>query len=101
MSGMAAIPSAEEVWNQDIILGFFESGSRFSNRSPAPAYQKHVDEAYIARLGKSNPTKPNNKGEPSMILLMVSAKGVEDVSPNLFPYPVLIAQGGRGGGFRA
>ncbi|KAG5727522.1 hypothetical protein E4T56_gene12228 [Termitomyces sp. T112] len=62
MSGVAAIPSAEEVWNQDIILGFFESGSRFSNRSPAPAYQKHVDEAYIARLGKSNPTKPNNKG---------------------------------------
>ncbi|KAG6841099.1 hypothetical protein C0991_001906 [Blastosporella zonata] len=54
--GAEAVPGAEEVWNQEIIPGFFESGGGgFSNRFAAPAYQKRAVQAFVAKLAKDDP----------------------------------------------
>ncbi|KAJ7485842.1 peptidase S8/S53 domain-containing protein [Mycena latifolia] len=46
----------EEVWNQDLTHGFFESsGGGFSNRLPMPDYQKAAVDSFLARLKKTNP----------------------------------------------
>ncbi|KAG6837110.1 hypothetical protein H0H93_014714 [Arthromyces matolae] len=56
--GAEAVPGAEEVWNQEIIPGFFESGGGgFSNRFPVPKYQKRAVEVYLATLRKNDPKK--------------------------------------------
>jgi tripeptidyl-peptidase-1 len=47
---------AEEVWNQDLTHGFFESGGGgFSNRFPMPEYQKSAVSAFLKKLEKTNP----------------------------------------------
>jgi tripeptidyl-peptidase-1 len=47
---------AEEVWNQDLTHGFFESGGGgFSNRFPMPAYQKASVNSFLDKLKKTNP----------------------------------------------
>ncbi|KAJ7162741.1 peptidase S8/S53 domain-containing protein [Mycena crocata] len=47
---------AEEVWNQDLTHGFFESGGGgFSNRFPMPKYQKAAVGSFLTRLRKTNP----------------------------------------------
>ncbi|KDR80277.1 hypothetical protein GALMADRAFT_153925 [Galerina marginata CBS 339.88] len=49
-------PSPEEVWNQDLTMGFFESGGGgFSNHFAQPAYQKTAVEKYLKFLAKSDP----------------------------------------------
>ncbi|KAG5645670.1 hypothetical protein DXG03_005508 [Asterophora parasitica] len=54
--GAAAVPGAEEVWNQEIIPGFFQSGGGgFSNRFSTPAYQKTAVQSYLQNLQKSDP----------------------------------------------
>jgi len=52
---------AEEVWNQEIIPGFFESGGGgFSNHFPQPAYQQKAVNAYLSFLGETDPKKLEN-----------------------------------------
>ncbi|KAJ6586409.1 peptidase S8/S53 domain-containing protein, partial [Mycena vulgaris] len=47
---------SEEVWNQDLTHGFFESGGGgFSNRFAMPKYQKAAVDSFLARLRKTNP----------------------------------------------
>ncbi|KAG6916154.1 hypothetical protein DXG01_008206 [Tephrocybe rancida] len=64
--GAEAVPGAEEVWNQEIIPGFFESGGGgFSNRFTAPTYQKRAVEVFVAKLEQTDPAHLrlfNNKG---------------------------------------
>ncbi|KAG5646730.1 hypothetical protein DXG03_002412 [Asterophora parasitica] len=64
--GSAAVPGAEEVWNQEIIPGFFQSGGGgFSNRFSTPAYQKTAVQSYLQKLKKSDPAHLklfNNQG---------------------------------------
>ncbi|KAF8068813.1 subtilisin-like protein [Lyophyllum atratum] len=55
-AGSVAAPGAEEVWNEEVIPGFFESGGGgFSNRFPIPWYQKQAVNAYVDRLRKDDP----------------------------------------------
>ncbi|KAG6817109.1 hypothetical protein H0H87_012630 [Tephrocybe sp. NHM501043] len=71
--GAEAVPGSEEVWNQEIIPGFFESGGGgFSNRFPAPEYQRRAVEAFMARLKKDDPAHLrlfNNKGFQALLIL--------------------------------
>ncbi|TFK38001.1 peptidase S8/S53 domain-containing protein [Crucibulum laeve] len=47
--------TAEEVWNQDMTMGFFESGGGgFSNRFPMPDYQKTPVNNYLKALKKND-----------------------------------------------
>lgn len=47
----------EEVWNQDMTMGFFVSGGGgFSQKFPQPAYQKDAVSNYLKFLAKSDPT---------------------------------------------
>ncbi|KAF8889617.1 peptidase S8/S53 domain-containing protein [Infundibulicybe gibba] len=49
-------PGAEEVWNQDMTMGFFESGGGgFSNRFPTAAYQQKAVDTYLQQLKKTDP----------------------------------------------
>ncbi|KJA23155.1 hypothetical protein HYPSUDRAFT_201701 [Hypholoma sublateritium FD-334 SS-4] len=51
----------EEVWNQDLTMGFFESGGGgFSNHFPTPDYQKTAVDAYLKFLAKNDPTTLRN-----------------------------------------
>ncbi|KIM47038.1 hypothetical protein M413DRAFT_268272 [Hebeloma cylindrosporum] len=53
----------EEVWNQDLTSGFFESsGGGFSNHFDSPAYQHSAVQAYLKALGKDGKGKFNAKG---------------------------------------
>jgi tripeptidyl-peptidase I len=53
--------SAEEVWNEEILPGFFESGGGgFSNRFPTPDYQKTAVKTFLDGLNKTNPTQLKN-----------------------------------------
>ncbi|KJA23154.1 hypothetical protein HYPSUDRAFT_40323 [Hypholoma sublateritium FD-334 SS-4] len=47
----------EEVWNQDMTMGFFVSGGGgFSNHFPTPDYQKTAVANYLKFLAKNDPT---------------------------------------------
>ncbi|KAG6810219.1 hypothetical protein H0H92_012845 [Tricholoma furcatifolium] len=75
MTGAEAVPGSEEVWNQEVIPGFFESGGGgFSNRFPAPAYQKQTVENYLKGLKKSDPKK--------LGLFNTSGRAYPDLSAN-------------------
>ena len=53
----------EEVWNQDLTMGFFKSsGGRFSNRFLSPAYQCSAVQGYLRVLGNDGKGKFNVKG---------------------------------------
>lgn len=53
--------SAEEVWNEEVLPGFFESGGGgFSNRFPTPDYQKAAVKTFLDRLKKTNPALLKN-----------------------------------------
>jgi tripeptidyl-peptidase-1 len=57
----ASNPSAEEVWNEEVLPGFFESGGGgFSNRFPAPDYQKVTVKAFLDGLKKTDPALLKN-----------------------------------------
>ncbi len=56
----------EEVWNQDLTMGFFTSGGGgFSNHFSTPNYQKTAVANYLKFLAKNDPAtlkKFNTKG---------------------------------------
>ncbi|KAF9557637.1 subtilisin-like protein [Agrocybe pediades] len=55
------ISTAEEVWNQEIIPGFFESGGGgFSNQFPRPSYQEKSVNSYLSFLRRTDPKKLQN-----------------------------------------
>jgi len=68
--------SAEEVWNEEIIPGFFESGGGgFSNRFPTPGYQKKPVKTFLDALEKTDPAhlkKFNTKGVSCERLMVFS-----------------------------
>jgi tripeptidyl-peptidase-1 len=85
--------SAEEVWNEEIIPGAFESGGGgFSNRFPTPDYQKDAVKSFLDRLEKTDPAHSknfNSKGvshELSIrrlqILIKYSQRAFPDLSAN-------------------
>ena len=48
--------SVEEVWNEEMLPGFFESGGGgFSNRFPTPNYQKVAVKTFLDGVRKTNP----------------------------------------------
>lgn len=52
-----AEPHAEEVWNQDLTMGFFLSGGGgFSNRFPIPKYQEKTVKSYLQQQKKTDST---------------------------------------------
>lgn len=54
-------PSAEEIWNEEILPGIFESGGGgFSNRFPTPDYQKTSVKTFLDGLRKTDPTLLKN-----------------------------------------
>ncbi|KAF9044720.1 subtilisin-like protein [Hymenopellis radicata] len=53
----------EEVWNQDLTHGFWESGGggfSASNRFPMPQYQKAAVNSFLGNLKKTNPEQLNH-----------------------------------------
>ncbi|KAF8155864.1 subtilisin-like protein [Crassisporium funariophilum] len=63
-TGTPSDPLPEEVWNQDMTLGFFQSsGGGFSNQYPQPAYQKSAVNKYLkASVSKAELKNFNSKG---------------------------------------
>lgn len=52
---------AEEVWNQEILPGFFTSGGGgFSNRFPTPSYQEQAVQTFLQGLKKTDPALLKN-----------------------------------------
>lgn len=52
----ASSPAAEEVWNEELLPGFFLSGGGgFSNRFSTPSYQKTVVQTFLGELMKTDP----------------------------------------------
>ncbi|KAJ6489762.1 subtilisin-like protein [Mycena sanguinolenta] len=73
VSGVAVNGVAqEEVWNQDLTHGFFESGGGgFSNRFAMPQYQKAAVNSFLKQLKKTNPSQlkhfnPNGRAYPDI-----------------------------------
>lgn len=63
VSGSDSGSQFEEVWNQDLTSGFFESsGGGFSNRFPSPAYQHSAVQEYLRVLGNDGKGKFNVHG---------------------------------------
>lgn len=61
---------AEEVWNQDMTMGFFESGGGgFSNTFARPAYQEAAVDNYLKFLAKSDPGILKNFNTAGVIFL--------------------------------
>ncbi|KAF7336098.1 Tripeptidyl-peptidase sed1 [Mycena venus] len=55
-SATGVAQAREEVWNQDLTHGFFESsGGGFSNRFPMPQYQKAAVGSFLEKLKRTNP----------------------------------------------
>ena len=51
----------EEVWNQDLTMGFFTSGGGgFSNHFSTPGYQKTAVANYLKFLAKNDPATLKN-----------------------------------------
>ncbi|KAJ7347352.1 peptidase S8/S53 domain-containing protein [Mycena albidolilacea] len=75
---------AEEVWNQDLTHGFFESGGGgFSNRFLMPEYQKSAVSAFLKKLEKTNPEQlkhfdPRGRAYPDISVNANNFVSVED-----------------------
>jgi tripeptidyl-peptidase-1 len=85
--------SAEEVWNEEIIPGVFESGGGgFSNRFPTPNYQKNTIKMFLDGLNKTDPAllkNFNSKGVSHelskrhfQLLIKSSQRAFPDLSAN-------------------
>ncbi|PPQ78612.1 hypothetical protein CVT25_010576 [Psilocybe cyanescens] len=71
----ATDPFPEEVWNQDMTMGFFESGGGgFSNHFARPSYQKDAVDNYLKFLTKTNPA--------SLKHFNVNGRAYPDISAN-------------------